>query len=1173
MSNPGTLGILMTEVGRALLPLRESTSSPQRFINLLLKLGWQPSPIPSPISDIGSGLDVLLQELRQVAGAGVSIDGSIGTGGVSVSSSISLEDVMRIKNAIGQIINGVKAISSAPDGVFDPTLIADGFKTKFPEQLINYLLTEYLIRFHSSWAFAFKALGIVKTKYITPTGNRKPYIHYSVDFADLPTVFTNPGVVLKNAFGWGTPDFDFNEFISQIDNLFSAIGIDVSKAVIGENVATLIRDGVTVPNAPIQKILKVIFFQRARDTGRLEASMNFLPLPANGATLPGIAIMPAFSGIVDFKMQLGGNTDEIAVTIKSGLDLQGGVAAIMRPGSGIEMKLGFNAPGSPSTLKGSVEAIVERSNADNSPTIVFGAKDATRLEYQKLGGIGGIRLNSDNNADFYTEIELKGLKFVFKPDEADGFIQKIVPSEGVGLGFDLAVGFSFLHGFYFRGSSSFELHLPTHFKLGPISLDGLTIGAVPKNSELPLNVGATIKTSLGPMKAVVENIGMKVIISFPSSGGNLGFANLALGFKPPNGIGLSIDAAVVKGGGYLYFDFDKEEYAGIVELTIAGFIAVKAIGLLTTKMPDGTKGFSLLLIITAEFNPPLQLSFGFTLNGVGGLIGLNRTFLVEPLREGVRTGAVNSIMFPKDVVANAPKIISDLKSVFPPMQGHFLIGPMGKLGWGTPSIIQLSFGLIIEIPGNIAILGVLLVALPEESIALVKIQVNFAGILDFDKKMLSFDASLYESRILFMTLEGDMAVRLKWDDQPDFILTVGGFHPSYKPPPLALPTLKRIAINIINESYARIRIECYQAITSNTVQFGARSEMYFGFSAISIEGHCSFDALFQFSPFHFIIEISSGVSLKIFGMGVYGIRLQFTLEGPTPWRARGKGSISFLFFDVSADFDITWGESKNTTLPEIEALPKLLDEFRKREQWRTELPPNNNLLVTLRKLDEPTTDSLVLHPSGTLIANQKLMPLDLEIDKLGNQTINDIKRAAVTKAESGTEELTINAEEEHFARAQYQKLSDAEKLSKPSFERMTGGARIKIGKQSLRSSKMVRRIVDYEMIIVDLEPVKPFKFGVLFKQLPLLFNHFLKANSVSKSPLSKKQKSALQPFDQKMDVKQEGYTVVNNGTNKPYDQKSTFKSQAAAEDHMKQLVKKDPNLSKELQVVSEFEVV
>ena len=496
---------------------------------------------------------------------------------------------------------------------------------------------------------------------------------------------------------------------------------------------------------------------------------------------------------------------------------------------------------------------------------------------------------------------------------------------------------------------------------------------------------------------------------------------------------------------------------------------------------------------------------------------------------------------------------------------------MGKLGWGTPSIIQLSFGLIIEIPGNIAILGVLLIALPEESIALIKIQVNFAGILDFDKKMLSFDASLFESRILYMTLEGDMAVRLKWGDQPDFILTVGGFHPSYSPPPLALPTLRRLAINIINESYARIRVECYQAITSNTVQFGARSEMYFGFDAISLEGHFTFDALFQFSPFHFIIQISSGVTLKIFGMGVYGIRLQFTLEGPTPWRARGKGSISFLFFDVSADFDITWGEEKNTTLPDIQALPKLVEELNKREQWRTALPTHNNLLVTLRKLNE-ATESLVLHPTGTLIVNQKLLPLDLEIDKLGNQTISDIKRASITKGESGTEILTVSPEEEHFARAQYQKLTDADKLSKPSFEKMTGGARITVGNQAIRCSKMVRRKINYEMIIVDLEPVKPLKFGVLFRQLDLLFGHFLKANTVSKSTLSKSHKKKLQPFEEKLDIKQEGFSVVNNSNNKVFDGKSNFSSQAAAEDYMKQLVAKDPNLNMELHIVSEFEV-
>lgn len=119
---------------------------------------------------------------------------------------------------------------------------------------------------------------------------------------------------------------------------------------------------------------------------------------------------------------------------------------------------------------------------------------------------------------------------------------------------------------------------------------------------------------------------------------------------------------------------------------------------------------------------------------------------------------------------------------------------------------------------------------------------------------------------------------------------------------------------------------------------------------------------------------------------------------------------------------------------------------------------------------------------------------------------------------------------------------------------------------------MVRRKVDYEMIIVDLEPVKPFKFGVLFKQLDILFGHFLKANTVSKSTLSKTHKKKLQPFDEKLDIKQEGYSVVNNGTNKAFDTGSKFSSQAAADDYMKELVTKDPNLHKELQVVADFEV-
>ena len=81
---------------------------------------------------------------------------------------------------------------------------------------------------------------------------------------------------------------------------------------------------------------------------------------------------------------------------------------------------------------------------------------------------------------------------------------------------------------------------------------------------------------------------------------------------------------------------------------------------------------------------------------------------------GVRTGAMNSILFPQDVVANITRIVSDLKAIFPLAEGHFLVGPMGKLGWGTPTLISLELGVILDIPApQIVIIGVLRCILPD----------------------------------------------------------------------------------------------------------------------------------------------------------------------------------------------------------------------------------------------------------------------------------------------------------------------------------------------------------------------------------------------------------------------------------------------------------------------------
>src|SRR5207253_4887151 len=147
----------------------------------------------------------------------------------------------------------------------------------------------------------------------------------------------------------------------------------------------------------------------------------------------------------------------------------------------------------------------------------------------------------------------------------------------------------------------------------------------------------------------------------------------------------------------------------------------------------------------------------------------------------------------------------------------------------------------------------------------------------------------------------------------------------------------------LNTPVARVRVEGYFAVTTNTVQFGARVEAFFGLDEINVQGHLAFDALFQFSPFYFIIEISASFSVNVFGAGLFSVSLRGSLEGPAPWHIEGHGSISILFFDIGVDFSTTWGEDKKEELPPIPVLPLIQDELNKTENWRAFLPQGATL--------------------------------------------------------------------------------------------------------------------------------------------------------------------------------------------------------------------------------------
>jgi len=1134
-AEPGTFERIGLLLGDALAPLAERMH-PDRAPETLGLLGVSLPPevlTPAARSALGAAATAAGQLPPLTTALVQSIEAEADALEIAGNAVLLAEKVGRLLEAAITIADHLGSIPSVP-GVSAAEL--DAFASALPGRLLELLLTDHLERRAPAALAALELIGVIAHERLN-AGSRDPakpeVVVKHLRFDRLGALFTEPEALVEELYGWGTGSFQAGVLLDRVARLLTAVAVPVTRTTL---------EG-TPPRDAIEIFLAMI---AGTPTGiappGLEAGLTLDLADGFALTIP-----PAPGLEVNFRVE-GSVGAETGVRIQPPADV-----TVLPPSGSVQGQLSAGL------------ALVPVAPAQE--VTLLGVIGGSRLAARRIAGeVQGLfawdPAAGRATGDFGIGGRVEGGKLVVTMAEADGFIGTIMSGFGLEADFDLGFGWRAGSGVYFTGSGGLEVQVPTHIELGPIELMAITVRIGIDGASFPVDLTADIKAALGPVQAVVQQIGLRATLSFPEGqDGNLGVADLAFSFKPPSGVGLSIDVGVVKGGGFLFIDTERGEYAGALELVIADFLEVAAIGLINTKNPDGSPGFSLLIIISVGFGTGIQLGYGFTLLAVGGLVGINRTMNLQALMEGVRSGSIESVMFPQDIIANAPRIISDLRTFFPAREGTFLVGPMLKIGWGTPTLISLAVGVIIEIPGNIAIVGVLKLALPTADAPLIILQVNFAGALEFDKSRLYFFASLFESRILFMTIDGEMGLLVAWGDDASFVLSVGGFHPTFTPPPLPFPSPRRIVVSIIDTDYARIQVSGYFAITSNTAQFGARAELFFGVSAFSVEGHIAFDALFQFSPFYFIIEISASVSLKAFGVGVFSIRLRLSLEGPSPWRAKGTGSISLLFFEIEADFDITWGEAHDTELEPADVLPLLAAELAKDEAWQALPPAGANLLVSLRGLEDEA--GLVLHPVGALQVRQRAVPLDLTIAKVGSRRARDGKRFSLSVTSAS---VSRRADlDEQFAVAQFVEMDDAAKLSRPAYERQHGGIELAADSTTGGTARMVKRIVRFEEVIID----NRFRRHVRrFRSIGgLLFDHFLDGAAITLSPLSAKTASLMDPFADAMTCPGETFAVASTMTNAPVAAEAVFTSHAAALDHMAALVTEDPNAAAAMHVI------
>lgn len=953
------------------------------------------------------------------------------------------DEIVDLVESISGVVSTVQELSSL-------SLDVDALDT-VPKIVIDYLVVRYLRLYRPKVLPVLVLTGVVENA----TNDERERLN----LAEIPKIIESPNRLASETLGWGTEEFEALEIVVQLDRFLSAFGIP-SRVQWGETVS---HYGSTKRGRELDVPLLVTGLNELPTessggpqsplAGNLSTGLRLLPAPGDADNPPGLALDPYGELTMNKSFDL---SRKFVLNTKADIDaLTWGIA--MRPsGSGVAAEFVAHEGDPLPELHGEANLEYRTNAGEEEPSPLLGDPEGTRLDLLTFG----IETAVDASAD---DFELRAAaptkaRLIVQP--SGGFVADFIP-EGIRSEFGATIGYSTKSGLYFQGEGSIEAAIALEKELGPITLKEiyLALGFDTETGEIPITVAASAAGSLGPLDVTVKRIGVEATLSFVDDGsGKAGPLDFDVGFKPPSGLGVNVGAGPVTGGGYIEHEPDKHRYSGTLQLEIGDY-TIKAVGLLKTKLPSGEDGFSFLLLITAEL-PPIDIGFGFTLNGVGGLLGMHRGMRKDPLAKAVRTGNMGSVLFPENVVANAQRIISDLRSIFPPKVDRHVVGPMARFGWGKPTLLTMDIGIVLAIPTwKIALLGKIGLVLPDEDAAVVDLNLAVLGFLDIPNKRLEMTASLYDSRIAMFSVKGDMALKSSWGDDASFILSMGGFHSRYEPPK-SFPELDRLQAWIPDTGgVLRVRMSGYLAVTPNTFQVGAGVLVHAEAGPAKVHGELSFDALFQFNPFKFIFDFYAKFAVELWGHGL-SIEISGRLQGPKPLQIQGKVKINLpLLPTVKASLDVSIGSKPGgEELPESKVFDKLVAELETPQNWQAQLPEDGAGYVTVRQSQEEEdsgdgdggngdAEKVLTHPLGGLGVRQTVVPLEYRIEKFGNTRPAGFEKFRVTSVKTvdddGTTEIGPGDDgpREKFAPAKYRKKSDSEKLSSKAFDERLAGHR------------------------------------------------------------------------------------------------------------------------------------
>ncbi len=391
-----------------------------------------------------------------------------------------------------------------------------------------------------------------------------------------------------------------------------------------------------------------------------------------------------------------------------------------------------------------------------------------------------------------------------------------------------------------------------HRSFGPIYIE--QIGLRWTNDDANLLVDGSVKVAALIVQAY--ELGLKIPFRqlLAPEHWSLDLQGLAVGFQSGP---VSVAGGLIKNPG------PPIEYDGILSADLAGrgFTMVGSYARPTDNFGNFTSLFLFVSLPTTIGGPPYLF-----ITGLGGGAAYNRALTPPTNLNQIPTFFLVSAIDDSSLANDPMAALVSMGRFVPPRRGGYWLAA----GIRFNSFVVVNSVAVVYVALDrgfeVGVLGVSRLQLPPEGDELVNIELALKARYSTAEDILSIQAQLTNNSWLFSEdcqLTGGFAFFI-WFAQGHFVLTIGGYHPSFQKPP-EFPDIPRLGFHWQVFDGVQIKGEAYFAVTSSAFMCGGRLEASASLHGVRAWFTVHLDVLIQWDPFHydFLGGIEVGVRVRI----------------------------------------------------------------------------------------------------------------------------------------------------------------------------------------------------------------------------------------------------------------------------------------------------------------------